>query len=237
MSWASYEPLESTRPDAVIQTPTQFQKPQQPQPPPQQQSKGNVQVPEPSQPKASSWPDISEYEELMDWVYILIAVIIIEFHLLVLVRYFPDFFFKFLNVWYNRFKLSAVAADIFIIMIGIGIARYVYTEFIYPGQDWNPVYFTGTAVCIQIIHDLLFYFGVIRVLPEGHNAMIDVFKQYADEKGAGAILGDSVLVIASCVLAMFLKSYPTHINALTGIGYTYAIPFILETKNQFSSLS
>jgi hypothetical protein len=122
-------------------------------------------------------------------------------------------------------------------MIGIGIARYVYTEFIYPSQDWNPVYFTGTAVGIQIVHDILFYFGVIRLLPEGHNAMIDVFKQYADEKNAGAILGDSVLVIATCMLAIFLKTYPMHVNILSGIGFSYAIPFILETKNQFSSLS
>ena len=232
MSWASYEPLESTRPDAVIQTPTQFQQPQQ------QQQPAAVPIPAPKQPaKGSAWPDISEYEELLDWIYILIAVLVVEFVLIVLVRYFPNFFGKFLNVWYNRFKLSAVAADVFIIMIGIGIARYVYTEFIYPSQDWNPAYFTGTAVGIQIVHDILFYFGVIKTIPEGHNAMIDVFKQYADEKGAGAIIGDSVLMIASCGVAMLLKASPSHIGALAGVGAAYAIPFILETKNQFSSLS
>jgi hypothetical protein len=233
MSWASYEPLQSTRPDAVIQTPTQFATQ-----PPQQQKPAPVQVPEPKQPPAKSvWADISEYEELKDWVYIFIAVVVVEVILLFLVRYFPEFFGKFLNVWYNRFKLSAVGADILIIMIGIGIARYVYTEFIYPSQDWNPLYFTGTAVGIQILHDILFYFGVIRALPEGHNAMIDVFKQYGTEKGAGAILGDSILVIASCIVAMLLKSFPDHVNAIVGIGSAYVVPYILETKNQFSSLS
>ena len=234
MSWASYEPLQSTRPDAIIQTPTQFAV----EPPQQKQQPTAVPIPAPKDAaKKSAWPDISEYEELLDWVYILIAVIVVEVILLFLVRYFPNFFGKFLNVWYNRFKLSAVVADVFIIMIGIGIARYVYTEFIYPSQDWNPIYFTGTAVGIQILHDILFYFGVIRALPEGHNAMIDVFKQYADEKGAGAIVGDSVLMIASCMLAIFLKSYPMHINAVVGIGSAYVVPYILETKNQFSSLS
>jgi hypothetical protein len=233
MSWASYEPLQSTRPDAVIQTPTQFATQ-----PPQQQKPAPVQVPEPKQPPAKSvWADISEYEELKDWVYIFIAVVVVEVILLFLVRYFPEFFGKFLNVWYNRFKLSAVGADILIIMIGIGIARYVYTEFIYPSQDWNPLYFTGTAVGVQILHDILFYFGVIRALPEGHNAMIDVFKQYGTEKGAGAILGDSILVIASCIVAMLLKSFPDHVNAIVGIGSAYVVPYILETKNQFSSLS
>lgn len=235
MSWASYEPLQSTRPDAVIQTPTQFATQPQDQEP--QKPKGNVQVPQLTKPKASSWADISEYEELKDWVYIFIAVVVVEVILLFLVRYFPEFFGKFLNVWYNRFKLSAVGADILIIMIGIGISRYVYTEFIYPSQDWNPLYFTGTAVGIQILHDILFYFGVIRALPEGHNAMIDVFKQYGTEKGAGAILGDSILVTASCIVAMLLKSFPDHVNAIVGIGSAYIVPYILETKNQFSSLS
>jgi hypothetical protein len=220
-----------------MQAPTQFQQSQQQQPQQQQQQQPTA-VSVPTQPaKESGWPDISEYEELLDWIYIFIAVLVVEFVLIVLVRYFPNFFGKFLNVWYNRFKLSAVAADVFIIMIGIGIARYIYTEFIYPSQDWNPVYFTGTAVGIQIVHDILFYVGVIKTLPEGHNAMIDVFKQYADEKGVGAIAGDSVLVIATCVLAMLLKASPNHIGALTGVGAAYAIPFILETKNQFSSLS
>jgi hypothetical protein len=233
MSWAEYEPLQSTRPDVPIQTPTQFAPP-----PPQQQKPAPVQVPEPKQPPAKSvWADISEYEELVDWVYLFIAVIVVEVILLFLVRYFPEFFGKFLNIWYNRFKLSAVAADVFIIMIGLGITRYVYTEFIYPSQDWNPLYFTGTAVGIQIIHDILFYFGVLRTIPEGHNGMIDVFKQYAEEKSFGAILGDSALVIGTCVLAMLLKSIPNHVNAIAGIGAVYVIPFILETKNQFSSIS
>lgn len=233
MSWADYEPLQSTRPDVPIQTPTQFATP-----PPQQQKPAPVQVPEPKQPPAKSvWADISEYEELVDWIYIFIAVVVVEVILLFLVRYFPEFFGKFLNIWYNRFKLSAVAADLLIIMIGIGIARYVYTEFIYPSQDWNPVYFTGTAVGIQIIHDILFYFGVIRTIPEGHNGMIDVFKQYAAEKSFTAILGDSALVIGTCVLAMILKSIPNHITAIAGVGAAYVIPFILETKNQFSSIS
>jgi hypothetical protein len=205
---------------------------QQPQP-----KKESDPIPEKQPVKESTWADISEYEELLDWVYIFIGVVVVEVILLFLVRYFPEFFGKFLNVWYNRFKLSAVAADVLIIMIGIGLARYVYSEFIYPTYDWNPVYFTGTAVLIQILHDILFYFGVIKTLPEGHNAMIDVFKQYASEKGAGAILGDSVLVLASCVLSMLLKSVPSHITALSGIGALYTIPFILETRNVFSSIS
>jgi hypothetical protein len=233
MSWASYEPLESTRPDAVIQTPTQFATQ-----PPQQQKPAPVQVPEPKQtPAKSVWADISEYEEILDWVYILIAAVIVEVIILFLVRYSSTFFGKGINIWYNRFKINAVAADILSMMIGIGIARYIYTEFIYPSQDWNPVYFTGTAVGFQILHDILFYFGVIRTIPEGYNGLIDVFKKYAEETSYFAILGDSALVIATCLLAMILKGTPSHINAIAGLGAAYTIPFILETKNQFSSLS
>ena len=185
----------------------------------------------------SKWQDISEYEEIKDWVYIFIGIIVTEFILLVLVRYFPEFFGKQLNVWYNRFKLSAVAADVLILALGIGISRYIYTEFIYPKHDWNPLYFTGTTVVVQVLHDLLFYIGVIQQVPKGSNAMIDVFKEYANGAGVKAILGDSMLMISSVAIAMIAKGMELHAAVFLGILGLYGIPYILETRNDYSSLS
>jgi uncharacterized membrane protein YidH (DUF202 family) len=215
------------------------QMPHQMEAPPKQyaQQTQNVPVPQPSAaPQPSTWADISEYEEIQDWAYIVVAVVCIEVIVLFLVRFFPDTFGKVLNVWYNRFKLSAVIADIVIILIGFAITRYVYTEWIYPTKDWNPSYFTGTLVGVQVIHDILFYLGVIRPVPQGQNAMMDVFKEYS-EGGAKIIAGDSAMMIGSSVLAMVLKSAAPHLVIATALLATYAIPFVLETRNNFSGIA
>ncbi len=186
---------------------------------------------------ASKWEDISEYEEIKDWLYIFIGIIVTELILLFLVRYFPDFFGKMINVWYNRFKLSAVLADVFILAIGIGISRYVYTEFIYPKHDWNPLYFTGTTVFIQILHDILFYIGVVQQVPKGSNAMIDVMKEYSSSAGSYAIVADSALMISSVGIAMIAKGMELHSAVFLGLLALYGIPYILETRNDYSTLT
>ena len=185
----------------------------------------------------SKWEDISEYEEMNDWLFIFIGIIVTELILLVLVRYFPEFFGKMLNVWYNRFKLSAVLADVFILAIAIGVSRYIYTEFVYPKHDWNPLYFTGTTLVVQILHDILFYIGVVQQVPKGSNAMIDVFKEYASSVGSRAIIGDSVLMISSVGIAMIAKGMDLHAAVFLGMIGLYGIPYILETRNDYSSLS
>ena len=236
-----YEPVASLAPNAPARMPDQmkpvlqykpenpaYTAPPAPTPTPPGQGQG--------QPKSRGWADISEYEEINDWVYIFIGILVTELIVLFAVRLFPEVFGKYLNIWYNRFKLSAVIADIFIIALGIGVTRYVYTEFIYPKHDWNPLYFTATSVFVQVLHDLLFYLGVIQQVPKGHNAMIDVFKEYASVGGTRALLGDSALMISSVGLAMIFKGMEAHMTAFIGILALYAIPYILETRNDYSTL-
>ncbi len=196
-----------------------------------------VQLPPAPAPGPSKVPDVSDHYEVSDWVYIGIAVLLVDVLVLFLIRFFPDFFGKTINLWYNRFKLSAVLADVLIIMIGFGIARYIYTEYIYPNYDWNPAYFTGLAVVVQIIHDILFYFGVIKTVPRGQNAMMDVFKDYAESGGAKVIAADSAMMIGSSFFSMALKAMPAPWIPMVGLLVAYSVPFILETKNEFSGMS
>jgi hypothetical protein len=206
--------------------------------PPVENNKNANSVKVPAQPaKPKEWKDISEYENIYDWVYIVVGVILVEIIVLFLVRYFPEFFGKYVNVWYNRFKLSAVMSDIFIILVGFAISRYIYSEWIYPNYDWSPLYFTATTVATQLVHDLLFYVGVIRPLPTGENAMIDVMKDYAHECGAKILAADSLMVIGSSVFAMLLKGSSPHVVASLAILSTYMIPYILEKKNVYSTIS
>ena len=240
MSWASYDsaptqPMQQQPLHTQQMKPMMQNKPENPAYTQPAVVEPKVQNPLPQ--TKSKWADISEYEEYYDWGYIFVGIIVTEFILLVVVRYFPDILGKHMNIWYNRFKLSAVVADVFIIALGIGISRYVYTEFIYPKYDWNPLYFTGTTLFVQILHDILFYIGVIQQVPKGANAMIDVMKEYAAAAGNRAILGDSALMISSVVIAMIAKGMETHAVIFLGILAVYGIPYILETRNDYSSLS
>ena len=253
MSWASYdpygganmfnEPIQTLKPQAPSSS-TQFQTPSAPPmtphqatAPPKQYPPGSKNVPVPAQQTGSKWKDISDYYEVSDWVFLGIAVLLVDVLVLFLIRFFPDVFGKAINIWYNRFKLSAVISDVFIILLGFGISRYIYTEYIYPNYDWNPLYFTGLSVVVQVIHDILFYFGVIKPITPGHNAMMDVFKQYSESGGAKVVAADSAMMIASSFFSMALKAAPAHITAFIGLLTVYVVPYILETRNEYSGVA
>jgi len=83
---------------------------------------------------------------------ILIAVLIVDIAVIFLVRYFPQTFGKPINDWYDQFGLSAVMADVLVIVLGILIAQYIVR---WTGTSSLPV-FLATVVAVQLIHDLLF---------------------------------------------------------------------------------
>lgn len=179
--------------------------------------------------------DISNYKRISDFFYILIAVLVVDVVVIVMARYFPDIFGTNLNRWYDLFGLNAVIADVIIIVLGFVIGRYAYTNFVkekFVDGEWSPVWFTGTLVVIQLIHDLLFYFGIIKQLPAGHNAMIDVMRQYGESGGFKILLGDAAMMTASSFLAMALKASSGHIVSAVGLMALYIVPYILYTKRQ-----
>lgn len=175
-------------------------------------------------------PDISDYKNNKDLIILAIAILAVDVTVLFLARYYPEFFAKDLNDWYDKFHLNAVISDVAIILIGFVIARYVYTEYIGPKYGWNPLFFLGLLVIIQAIHDIFFYVAVIKPIPEKHNAMIDVFKGYAKNGGALVIVGDALLMLGSAAAAFALKSQPDHIISSFAILVAYTLPYILYTK-------
>jgi hypothetical protein len=180
--------------------------------------------------------DIGNYKNVDDLVYILLAVLIVDIIVIFLVRYFPEVFGKSLNSWYNDFGLNAVLADVFILFLGFVITRYVYTIFIkdqYAGGKWSLLLFVGTLVVVQFIHDILFYVGVIEPIPRGHNAMIDIFKNYSSG-GLKIVIGDALMMASSVAIAIFLKAQPSHVVASVGALSVYTLPYILYTNNKYT---
>jgi hypothetical protein len=176
-----------------------------------------------------NWKDISDYRETKDLLYITLGVLIVDVFVIFLSRYLPGLFGCALNAWYTEFGFMAVVADVGIIVIGFLIARYLYTKFFEKKYDWNPLVFVGLLILVQAIHDIIFYLGVIVPIPRGHNAMMDIFKDYS-EGGAKILVGDSVLMVLSAITAMILKGQEDYSVGAIGISVLYAMSYILYTK-------
>lgn len=177
--------------------------------------------------------DITNPADTQDWWYILLAILIVDILVIFFVRYAPDTFGKAINVWYDRFSLNAVIGDVFIIAIGFFLARYAYLYFVPPEVGFNPWYFIGILVGVQVVHDILFYLGVILPIPRNHNRMIDVFKDYS-KGGFKVIASDTAMMVGSALIAMLLKEADPEVYAGTALFAIYTLPYILETKNKFS---
>ena len=166
--------------------------------------------------------DISNFNNINDYLPILNGCLNADIIIIILV--FNNVFNSiYLKKWYNTFKLSAVIADTLILIIGIIIARFFYG---YLFKEFNIWLFTGLAVVIQIIHDILFYL-LFKNVPKGYNYMLDVFKSYAKEVGVGALLGDSLMMIIACLLSSYFATFSLNQNIITLIITSYFIPYMI----------
>ena len=177
-------------------------------------------------------PDISNFRDVSDMYYIFFAILTVDVVVLFLARYYKVGG-KYLNEWYDQFNIIAVLADVLIIFIGFIISRYIYTAYFYERFEWSPVYFIILLCIVQLIHDIAFYFGVIKPIPTGHNEMIDTFKHYADDLGAKILGGDTMLMIGSALVAMLYKHAPVHVFVSASAITAYALPYILFTRNPY----
>jgi hypothetical protein len=171
--------------------------------------------------------DISHVSNIGDLLFITTAAIVVDVVVIFLVKYAgskPTFGVEALNDWYTKFGIFAVGADVLSLMIGVLLAGYLYGLFF---SSWNPLLFLVLVVLVQLAHDIFFYVSTIQNLPRGSNTMIDVFQDYAKENGAWILLADAAMVVSTAVLAMGLKSLPTHYTS-TGLVITlYSLCYIL----------
>ena len=169
--------------------------------------------------------NISNFSNVDDYLPILNGCLNADLIILFLVFHgaFKSFYLK---KWYKKYQLSAVLADVLILVIGIILARFFYNYF-FPLQGFNIWKFTFLAVCIQIIHDFLFYW-LFKSLPLGYNSMLDFFKEYAKEVGAGAIIGDSFMMILACLLSSHFATYSLNINIIALVTSLYFVPYMIN---------
>jgi hypothetical protein len=167
--------------------------------------------------------DISNFNNVNDYLPILNGCINADLIIIFLVFH-NIFKSNYLKKWYHKYQLSAVIADVLILVIGIILSRFFYKFFFDSFNIWK---FTALAVCIQIIHDILFYW-LFSSLPYGYNEMLDFFKEYAKEVGVGAILGDSFMMILSCLLSAHFATYSLNANIILLIVSVYFFPYMIN---------
>ena len=167
--------------------------------------------------------DISKFNNTSDYLSIINGCLNADL-IIIFLTFNGVFRSTYLKKWYTNFQLSAVLADTLILVIVIIIARFFYK---YLFNDFSIWKFTGLAVAIQIIHDLLFYW-FFNSLPRGYNYMLDFFKDYAEEVGARAILGDSFMMILACLLSSNFATYSLNTNIICLIISLYFVPYVIN---------
>ena len=174
---------------------------------------------------------ITDFNSVGDIIYIFVAVMFVDFVALCLTKYpgaKPIFGIKALDQWYTRFGMTAVAADLLSIMIGIVAARYIFTYARF--EPSNMFMFVAIILLFQLCHDAFFFLAVIQPLARGDNAMIDVFKDYAIENGGKIMVADAVLLLGTVAGATLLKNLPFHVTGFVGLVTAYALCFVTYTR-------
>ena len=156
----------------------------------------------------------------MDLLHISSAVVWVDFLVILISRFYP--LTKSLDVWYKDFGIVAVISDCLVIVLGILIA-----QFIKPNAGVTDL--AILSIMIQVIHDFLFYIGVIIPIPKGHNSMIDLFKRYSSEGGYQIILADSAMIAGTVYLSDYLYNFSTDKVVFIGLLGLYAITYIIYT--------
>ena len=128
-----------------------------------------------------------------------------------------------LRKWYSQYNLSAVIADVLIILLVLILTRALYYSVF---DKFSLLNFVILAVILQIAHDLLFALFFSSV-PRGVNKMIDTFKDYANEMSYKAVIADSGMMIMSSLIASYLVNKNDNTNTIVLISSMYLLPYLL----------
>jgi len=166
--------------------------------------------------------NIADFNNINDYLPLFNAVLITDLFVIFLLntRVIKS---QVLRKWYSQYNLSAVIADVLIILIGLIITRAIYYHIF---DSFSIIKFVILAVIIQIIHDILFYVFFSNI-PRGVNKMLDTFKDYASDVSYKAILADSGMMIMSCLIAYYLVNKNTNTNIIVLISFLYLLPYLL----------
>jgi len=163
--------------------------------------------------------DISQFDRVSDYLPIFNSILLADIIIISLLYFTNVINVDSLKTYYQKFGLSAVVLDVFIIVIGFIISRFLYNKIFNEFRLWQ---FLILFLIIQIVHDVVFY-KLFDSIPQGVSRLIDNFKVYAKEAGIGAIIGDSSMIVMATVLASYLAGWNLNSNLILLICAVYTI--------------
>jgi len=131
---------------------------------------------------------------------------------------------KTLETWYRKFQLGAFMADVLSLVIGVIIARFVYTSL---KLKWSLALFLLVVVMVQLIHDLSFY-QFFSNMPRGLSTVLDVFSDYAKENGYIILFADAGMMISTVLISsILLSNVSVNLNIVLLIVLMYITPYFV----------
>ena len=135
-----------------------------------------------------------------------------------------------LNTYFDTFGLEGILANTSLIVIMFQVARWAYTKFYTEtGHAWSPFVFICVLITVQLLHDVLFYYGAINLIPSGNNEMIDALKRYSKENGSRAFFAHAAFLIFVGTFAMFFKDYSKIFTIIIVSVSLYLLPYAITT--------
>jgi len=167
--------------------------------------------------------DISNINNNFDLVSIVLAVLIVDFIVIYIAKN-TNYFGNEIIVWYEKFGMTGVLLDVFIIIIGLIITRYIFNYF---KLEFTPIKFILVAVGVQLVHDVLLYKLFIEPSTPGSNSIIDIYKTYSMENGAKILLADAGMIVGAALIAMYLKNVELKNIIAMFFVIIYFIPYVV----------
>ena len=166
--------------------------------------------------------NISHFENTSDYLPIITAALIVDMIVLFCIV-FEYIEIPSLTEWYKKFGVFAVLADVLSIVIGVILARFVYSALF---KNYSIGLFLIITCIIQLTHDLLFA-GFFNSVPRYSSAILDVFKDYANEVGPTILLADAAMMISTVLIASIIARWKTNSNIILLVVALYILPYVL----------
>ena len=161
------------------------------------------------------------------FIPLLTATILTDIIIIFMNYYDIIFVSKQLNLWYQKFRLSAMIMDCAIIFLYAIGGAYLVNKLKANKTLLNLMIAT---VFVQVVGDLLFY-AFYTALPRG-TVVFDFFKDYTKEIGAHALWADAVMMCLTLLFFVLFSKLSKKSQAISLITIIYISQYILYLKEQ-----
>ncbi len=133
-----------------------------------------------------------------------------------------------LNTFFDMFGIEGVITIVTFIVVLFQITRYLYTAFYErSGKTWSPLVFICFLLGAHLIHDLVFYYGIISQLPKGKNDMVDILRALSANHKVYTLIAHSGILIVTALVAMILSEVSDLAKMMVFVVMLYITPYAL----------